>query len=112
MEHQSKWSSTGPSLSRRALLRTGTLGAAAAGAASAFPGLIGGLVTAGPEASGVASDLSAETPELDGMAAESATPLVAHITNASTGEMSIFVGERQISFTDAQLAQRLLRAAQ
>lgn len=101
----------GPSISRRAMLRAGTVGAAAVGAISAFPGLLGGLVSAGPEASGVAADLTGEAPEVEGTAAELSSPIVAHITDVSSGRLSLYVGEREITYHDAQLVQRLLRAS-
>jgi hypothetical protein len=96
------------SLSRRAVLRAGTIGAAAAGV-SAFPGMLGGLGSSAPEVSGVASEAAgvdeAEAASvLDG-------PVVAHIRDVSTGDVSLFVGEREISYRDPALVQHLVRAA-
>ena len=95
---------TVPSIGRRAVLRAGVMSAAAAGAVAAFPGALAGLVTAGPEA-------SAAAPELEGMAGEElSAPIVAHITDAASGQVSLYVGEREVVYRDAQLVQRLLRA--
>jgi len=95
---------TVPSIGRRAFLRAGVVGASAAGAVDAFPGALAGLVAAGPEASSAA-------PELEGMAGEElSAPIVAHITDAASGEVSLYVGEREVVYRDAQLVQRLLRA--
>jgi len=98
-------------MSRRAMLRTGTLGAPAVGAERAFPGILGGLASAGPEASGVAANLTDEAPEAEATAAELSSPIVAHITDATSGQLSLYVGEREITYRDAQLVQRLLRAS-
>lgn len=94
----------GPSLGRRAVLKAGFAGAAAAGAVSAFPGVLAGLVASAPEASSAA-------PELEGTADDLAVPVVAHITDAASGQMTLYVGEREVALRDSLLVQRLLRAA-
>jgi hypothetical protein len=39
------------------------------------------------------------------------TDVVAHVRNASTGEVSIMVGERELAYTDRALVARLLKGA-
>jgi hypothetical protein len=39
-------------------------------------------------------------------------PIVAHVHDARTGVVDLFIGTRQVRFTDRQLAARLARAAQ
>jgi hypothetical protein len=97
-------------LSRRAVLRAGTIGAAAVGAVTAFPGVLGGLGAEAPEVSGAASEATAGTGEADAAAVLDG-PIVAHIRDVTTGEVSLFVGEREIAYRDATLVQHLVRAA-
>ena len=49
------------------------------------------------------------TPERS--AAALCDPVIAHVTNVATGEISLFVGVREITFRDPQLVARLLEAA-
>ncbi len=99
-----------PPLTRRAVLRAGTLGAAAVGAAGMMPGLVGSLAGAAPEASGLAAEATEAAPEASGLTAEVSGPIVAHITDASAGELSLYIGENQIAYRDPALVARLLRA--
>jgi hypothetical protein len=48
---------------------------------------------------------SPDTPTLEG------SGIVAHVDNAKTGQISIFVGDRTISYVNVDLAQALMRAA-
>jgi hypothetical protein len=99
-------------MSRRAVLRAGTIGAAAVGAVSAFPSLLGELTAARPELSAGASDASAvatDTEALSGSTFEG--PVVAHIRDATTGDMSLYVGEREIAYRDPALVHKLIRVA-
>ena len=97
-------------MTRRAVLRAGTIGAAAVGAASAFPSLLGELSAAGPEVSGGASEATAVASETEAAAALDG-PIVAHIKDAATGEMSLYVGEREVAYRDPALVHRLIRAS-
>jgi hypothetical protein len=94
-------------LSRRLFLKRGSLGVVAAGIASSVPGasLISSLGSEGGDAGEAASLSSAEVGS-----ANEAGPLVAHVTDVSTGEISIFLGENEYSYRDPQMAARLLRA--
>ncbi|HEY7940729.1 MAG TPA: hypothetical protein VID25_02190 [Candidatus Limnocylindrales bacterium] len=75
-------------------------GAAAAsgiGAAAAVPQLLAGVGRATP----------ADAPDLTPLGID----VVAHLRDASTGEVSVMVGDREIVYQDAQLASRLLQGA-
>ena len=76
--------------------------------AGTFPGLSGLLTT-------VASDAPAAEPEAtavegDAGAASLGEPLVAHVKDLGTGEISLFQGEREVIFRDPALARRLASA--
>ena len=94
-----------PEISRRRFLRDASMGAAAAGAV-AVSGV--GVFSAVTSASASAPPLlaSADTPTLEG------SGIVAHIDDAKTGKLSIFVGDQTISYVNVDLAQALMRAAQ
>ena len=99
-------------LSRRAVLRVGTIGAAAIGAVGAFPGLLGELTSAGPEVSAGASEGTAVATEAEAVSASALeAPIVAHIRDAATGDISLYVGEREIAYRDPALVQRLTHLA-
>ena len=94
-------------VSRRRFLRTGTLSAAAVGVMASVPGLPGLFQTAeadAPASAGAVTEAESAAPEVEG-------PIVAHITNASAGQVSLYVGERQIVYNDRALVQRLLQAS-
>jgi hypothetical protein len=93
-----------PNLSRRIFLRNASIGVvatgvAAAGGASLLTGSSGALVA--PLAL-----TSPDTPLLDG------SGVVAHVVDARSGTIAIYVGTKQINYTDQALAQALLKAAQ
>jgi len=85
-------------VSRRRFLVRGSMGAALAGALAALPGLGTAL-----KLPGVARG---------GAGASKAGPLIAHVRDVSTGEISLMVGERHVVQRDAELAARLYDAAQ
>ena len=91
-------------VSRRQFLRNAGIGAVATGIVAAGGVALFDAADAG--ATGLAQDASPATPKLEG------SDIFAHIANARTGEMTIFVGEKAISITNQQLAQSLLQAAQ
>jgi hypothetical protein len=93
-------------VSRRTFLGKGSLAVAAAGVLSSVPGLSGLLGAAETEAP--AADASVAG---DAGAANLSEPLVAHVRDASTGEISLFNGTREVIVRDPQLAGRLVRAA-
>ena len=53
-----------------------------------------------------AADSSPATPALEG------SDIFAHVVDARSGEMTIFVGTKAVSYKNQDLAQLLLRAAQ
>jgi hypothetical protein len=94
-------------LSRRAFLRRGTLTAAAVGVMSAVPGLPGLLAGGASEAPAVDSGIS----EAEGDAGALAEPLLAHVKDLGTGEITLFQGEREIVVRNPSLARQILSAA-
>ena len=95
-------------VSRRAVLRAGTLGAA--GAVAAFPALFGELVS-GPAASPGIPEAPALVGDTESVAPAAGGLIVAHIRDAATGDISLYVGEREIVYRDLSLVQQLARAA-
>ena len=98
-----------PGVTRRTFLGRGSLAVAAAGVLSSVPGL-SGLIGAG-EAEAPAADASVVGADAGAGAANLTEPLVAHVRDLSTGEISLFNGTREVILRDPQLANRLLRAA-
>ena len=91
-------------VSRRGLLR----GAAGLGAAGLAAGLmVNSVATPAAAATAPATPAAAE-PSAPVAAGE---PMVAHVRDARTGEVDLFVGTRHVRFTDPQLAARLAKAA-
>ena len=94
-----------PDLSRRQFLRHASIGAAAAGVAA-----VGGTAVftaiSSAEAAPLAFSASSDTPTLEG------SDIFAHVVDAKTGQITILVGTKAVSYTNRDLAQQLLRAAQ
>jgi hypothetical protein len=84
-------------LSRRGFIARGSLGVALAGALAALPGIGAALRTTAP------------LPQID--ASTVTEPLVVHVRDLSSGEMSLFAGTNQIVRRDVELAARLYNAA-
>ena len=82
--------------SRRTFLVAAGAGAAALGVASVSPAAAAGATTKG----------SSEPTGLP-----KGEPLVAYVSNASSGELTLLVGEREVLVTDRDLVARLTRAA-
>lgn len=91
---------------RRTFLRKGSLTIMGAGALVAMPGLASAKVPAAAAAPAVAT----ETTLPEGASLE--TPLVAHVKNLATGEIGVYFGTNEVTFTDHQLAARLFRVTQ
>ncbi len=92
-----------PHISRRHFLRNVSIGAAATGVAAA-----GGLsLLTGVSGADVAAPTKATPPEgplLEG------SGVVAHVVDAKSGKISIYVGTKHIDYTSQALAQELLKA--
>ena len=84
--------------SRRAFLTRGSLGVALAGAAAMMPGLSAVLKLPAPSLTAPALPATAE-------------PLVAHVRDLASGEVSLMVGTDHVVLRDANLAARLYGAA-
>ncbi|HEX4703544.1 MAG TPA: hypothetical protein VH352_15560 [Pseudonocardiaceae bacterium] len=80
-------------LSRRGLLRTAA-----------------GLGVAGV-AAGLLIETSGSTASASGQVVTTGEPMVAHVKDAGTGEVDLFVGTRLVQFRDPELARRIARAA-
>jgi hypothetical protein len=91
-----------PNISRRLFLRNASIGAAATGVAAA-----GGLsLLTGTTAADAATP---KAPAEDGPILEG-SGVVAHVIDAKSGKMSVYVGTKHISLTNRALAQELLKA--
>lgn len=86
-------------VSRRAFISRGSLGIAMAGALAAVPGLTAMLRLAPPSMAPGASSAS------------TAGPLIAHVRDLTSGEISLMVGTDQVIVRDIDLAARLYGAA-
>ncbi len=84
-------------LTRRSFLKQSSAGAATLGLLPAIPALA--TISRTPEAA---------VPELS---AASAGPMVAHVSNVATGEVTLLVGAREIVFHDRRLVARLIKAS-
>jgi hypothetical protein len=95
-------------LNRRTFLKRAGITAAAAGAVAVAPASIGaaGATTQRHAAAGHAVEAPLTSDEVT-----KATPFVAHVRNAATGEISLYVGDREVTITDRHVAARLVRAA-
>jgi hypothetical protein len=96
-------------MKRRDFLKSGTMAVAAAGVAATMPivpALVNAVDTDGPE---VDSATAASTSEV---AVNSAQPLIVRVNDLASGSMQMFIGTREITYSDPQLAARLFRAAQ
>ncbi len=92
-----------PNISRRHFLRNASIGAAATGVAAA-----GGLsLLTGVSGADVVTPTKSTTP--DGPLLEG-SGVVAHVVDAKSGKISIFVGTKHIDYTSQALAQELLKA--
>jgi hypothetical protein len=94
-------------ISRRMFLGRGSVVAGVAAAIATVPGL-GSLLTSG-EADAPELGDTAETSS--GAAADMTEPVVAHVVNASTGEINLYQGEQMIAARSPALAQALARLA-
>jgi hypothetical protein len=92
-----------PNISRRLFLRNASLGVVATGVAAAG----GASLLTGTSAADLAPIelASPDTPLLDG------SGVIAHVVDARAGKITIYVGTKQVTYVNRDLAQQLLRAA-
>ena len=95
-------------VSRRTFLGRGSMAVAAAGVLSSVPGLSGLLGAAETEAPAADASVAGA----DAGAADLSEPLVAHVRDLSTGEISLFNGTREVIVRNPQLASQLACACQ
>ena len=89
-------------ISRRKFLGAAAGGAVVVGAAAvAAPSVLGG----GSDTSGTPRSHAGEALSVDG-------PVLAHLRDAKTGEISVFAGTREVVIRDRSVANALLAAAQ
>jgi hypothetical protein len=86
-------------LTRRGFIKQASVGAAAVGALSAVPVLGTSRAFAHP---------SPASPDVQ--AVEHQGPIIAHIRDAKSGEVSIYVGTREVVIHDLELVSRLVKA--
>jgi hypothetical protein len=90
-------------INRRVFLTRSSMTVVAAGVASAMPALPG-VISDGEAAAPEAESFVADGEALDG-------PLIAHVKSLSSGEMSLYSGEREINIIDRGLAAKLFNAS-
>jgi hypothetical protein len=95
-------------VSRRGLLRNGSLAVVGVGFVGAVPAA---LAAKAPDAS--AADRSPATASESAALLAGASldgPLVAHVKDLSTGEIGVYMGTSEVTFRDPHLAAKLYRA--
>jgi hypothetical protein len=97
------------SINRRAFIARSGAVAAAAGAAVLIPGQIAGAVTR--VSSGAAAKQVVAATAV-GAVKEPSAPIIAHLRNASTGEIAVFSGTKEFIVHDPELAARLAIATE
>ncbi len=96
-------------LSRRVFLKSGSAAIVAAGAITALPGLP--AVTDAVESQGPADAGATESALTEAESSAVATePLIAHVRDLATGEISLLTGTREVTVLDPKLAASLVRA--
>jgi len=98
-------------VSRRVFLLRGSVAAGIAGVAAAVPGISNLFDSEAP----AATDASESASTVAGALPEDATlsePLVARVRDLQSGAMDLYIGDRQVSFTNPQVATQLFRASQ
>ena len=92
-------------VSRRRLLRNGSLAVVGAGLVAAVPA---GLAPKAPVASAADRPPASEGAALP-TGASLDGPLVAHVKDLSTGEIGVYLGTSEVTFRDPHLAAKLYR---
>ncbi len=93
-------------VSRRGLLRNGSLAVVGVGLVAAGPAA---LLAKAPDASAAGRSPAPESAALPAGASLDG-PLVAHVKDLSTGEIGVYLGTSEVTFRDPHLAAKLYRA--
>jgi hypothetical protein len=93
-------------VSRRGLLRNGSLAVVGVGLVGAVPA---GLAPKAPDASAADRSPASESAALP-TGASLDGPLVAHVKDLGTGEIGVYMGTSEVTFRDPHLAAKLYRA--
>ena len=93
-------------VSRRGLLRNGSLAVVGAGLVAAGPA---GLALRAPDADAADRPTAPQSAALP-TGASLDTPLVAHVKDLSTGEIGVYMGTSEVTFRDPHLAAKLYRS--
>jgi hypothetical protein len=113
-EHDAGKESSGSPFQKGFSRRRFIAGAATAGTVTAVGAMLpaAGLGrNAGPAAGSAQSTVASAEAGMGGDAPNTSGEIVAHVRDARTGQIDLYVGTRQISYTDRELAARLARAA-
>ena len=93
-------------VSRRGLLRNGSLAVVGVGLVAAVPA---GLKPKAADASAADRPSASQSAALP-TGASLDTPLVAHVKDLSTGEIGVYMGTSEVTFRDPHLAAKLFRS--
>jgi len=97
---------------RRIFLKRGSLTVAAAGVMASVPGMPSLFAEGESDGSGAvaASEAGSAGAAEAGSTEELGQPLIAHVKDLSTGEISIYMGQNEYTYRDPQMAAKLLQA--
>lgn len=92
---------------RRGFLKQASASVATAGVIASVPGL-----TVLPGLTSAAESLAPEAPATELSAATMAGPLLAHVSDLASGEITLLFGTQEVVYRDPDLVMRLLKAVQ
>jgi hypothetical protein len=96
---------------RRKFLKGSSVAAGLAGAMTVVPGALPALAKSTKGSSALSNHLGREEAAALDKHIESGAPVVAHIRDAKTGQIDLFVGTQHFSLQDRGLANRILSSA-
>ena len=85
-------------VSRRGFFKQTSATAATFGVLAAFPAMA------------TVSEAPAEAPAAEAAVTDMTEPIMAHVSDLASGEISVLMGTREVVFRDPQLVMRLLQA--
>ncbi len=101
-------------LSRRSFLQQGTLAVGSVGMMAAVPALgkkVQRNVAAGTASASRLAPAAAHDPGAVTESRAAREPIVAHVRDARSGVIDLYVGKRRVTVTDRRIAAELARAA-